>query len=240
MNAASAAQQGSIRAKLYPDDPYEAFPLEDWDVDLQGWGSDHQVFGLVMEAVRPSIVIEVGSWKGRSAVNIAALAKKLGLTPEIVCVDTWLGAPEHWLKRDHPAYWDSLKMRSGYPQLYYQFLANVLHSGHSDVITPLAQTSDNAAEILRRLGVTADVIYIDAAHEYGPVLKDLTNYWELLREGGVLFGDDYATSDGVTRAVHDFCRERKLHFLGERGKFLIPKGAQIRAEFALNVEGDRD
>jgi hypothetical protein len=224
-----------LRQRLYPDDPYEGFPLEEWPPDLQGWGSDHPIFAKMVQSVRPQTIIEVGSWKGRSAIGMAREAKRLGLATEIVCVDTWLGAPEHFLKRDDDRYWSSLHMRNGFPQLFYQFLANVLHEGHSDVITPLAQTSDNAGVILRKLGVHADLVYIDAAHEYGPVLSDLENYWPLVSSGGVLFGDDYGNAEGVTRAVHAFARQHGLRFIAEPGKYAIAKGPGI----AIGLEVSR-
>ena len=63
---------------------------------------------------------EVGSWKGRSAINMARAVKTLDLPAEIVCVDTWLGSPEHWLKQ-HAEWYKSLRIANGMPQLYYNY-----------------------------------------------------------------------------------------------------------------------
>lgn len=205
------------------NDPYVGFPLDEWPEDLQGWGSDHPVFAEAIRALKPRLIVEVGTWKGRSAVRMADICKTAGIETTIVCVDTWLGSPEHFLRKDRPDGWDSLRMRHGYPQLYYQFLANVLHHGHEDMIVPLPQTSDNAAIILERIKVPVDILYVDAAHEHLPVLQDLRSYWPLLRDGGVLIGDDFKYPD-VARAAHDFARERGLTLYGEPRKFLLAKG----------------
>jgi hypothetical protein len=68
------------------------------------------------------------------------------------------------------------------------------------------------------------MIYVDAAHEYDAVKRDLTNYYDLLSPRGLLIGDDYIYWDGVTRAVNDFAKERKIRVVGNGYKYLIAKG----------------
>jgi hypothetical protein len=67
------------------------------------------------------------------------------------------------------------------------------------VIVPFPATSENAAVVFSHYGVKADVIYIDAAHEYEPALRDFITYWDLLDDGGYIIGDDYIGWEGVTR-----------------------------------------
>jgi predicted O-methyltransferase YrrM len=205
---------------FFPEDPYLGFGVDDKAPDLQGWGSRDPVFAHLISTVRPKVIIEVGSWKGASAVNMATLVKHLGLDTNLICVDTWLGSPEHFLKRDHPAYWDSLNVKNGYPRLYEQFLANVIHEGHSDIIVPLPQTSENAAQILTRLKIRADLIYIDAAHEFQSVLTDLTLYGDLLQPDGVIFGDDFQ-SEPVARAARQYASSQGATLLSTEKKYAI-------------------
>jgi hypothetical protein len=49
--------------------------------------------------------------------------------------------------------------------------------------------------VLRHHNVIADVIHIDAGHDYRSVKTDLQIWWPLLRPGGILIGDDYITDD---------------------------------------------
>jgi hypothetical protein len=137
---------------------------------------------------------------------MARVAKEEGLSDfEIVCIDTWLGSSEHWLKRDDPNFFAALKLEHGHPTLYRQFLANVIKSGHADVITPLPLASGAAFEVLQAHRVQAELIYLDAGHGYVDVRDDIGRYWRLLRSGGIMIGDDYVAAwPGVIRAVAEF------------------------------------
>jgi Methyltransferase domain len=187
---------------------YGAVDLEDMHVDLQGWGSTNPVFEEVIGDVRPQVVIEVGTWKGASVLHMHALSRKYGCDTCFICVDTWLGSSEHWLSADDRP---SLMLRGGYPTIFRQFVFNVVAQGATDDIFPLPTTSTSAAEILRQLGVVADAVYIDAGHEEDEVAADLNRYYELLRPGGVLFGDEYHSRwGGAVRAVDGFAKARRL------------------------------
>ncbi len=91
--------------------------------------------------------------------------------------------------------------------MYYTFLKNVVDHGCTDAIIPFPMSSNEAVEILNHYGITADIIYVDAAHEYEPVKNDIKNYWPMVKDGGYLFGDDYTGCwMGVVRAVEEFAQ----------------------------------
>lgn len=217
---------------IHKGDPYRDFPVGRYPVDLQGWGSTHPWFEQLIAAFRPRVIIEVGTWKGASAIHMAGLCRKLGIPARIVCVDTWLGSPEHVVNRRHD-FQGSLRRVNGYPSLFYTFMANVIHHGLQDMIVPLPQTSENAALILRKLRVAADLVYIDAAHEYEPALRDFGLYWPLLRNTGAMLGDDYLNWPGVTRAADTFAGNVGRPLAGVKGKFAIAKRGDISARVEL-------
>ena len=175
-----------------------------WPDDLRGWGSDAPVFRETIEQVRPKLIIEVGTWKGASAIHMADICAELNLGTTIICVDTWLGAYEFigaGGERDlMPCY--------GYPQVYYQFLVNVIREGHAERIIPFPQTSLIAGRWLWHHDIRADLIYLDGSHDYNDVRADIDTYWPLLRRGGVLLGDDFESFADIRAAV----RERKQPF----------------------------
>merc|ERR1712039_989061 len=74
---------------------------------------------------------------------------------------------------------------------HHLFLDNVIYNGLTDTIFPLALSSVSAARFIAMLDWRIDAVYIDSAHEKGETLVELHLYYELLRPGGVLFGDDY-------------------------------------------------
>jgi hypothetical protein len=211
-----------LQELFFGGSPYDDFPSDGFAADLQGWGSDHPILRQLVERLRPETIIEVGTWKGRSAINMARYAKETGLSTEILCVDTWLGSPETWIDRDDPNFYPSLNIKNGTPLLYYTFLKNVIESGFEDVITPLRVPSETAFYILKNYNITAELIYIDAGHEYLSVRRDIDLYFNLLSQDGVMAGDDYGVWEGVTRAVDEFRKARpELQFVGGAGKFAL-------------------
>ncbi len=143
---------------------------------------------------RPLTIIEVGTWKGASAFEMIETCEK---KCKMYCVDTWLGSIEHYdtIQRDE----------NGYPTIFSDFWDNVKKAGYEEIITPITLPSAQAAKYLKEKGVQADVIYIDASHEYKDTLEDMEAYWELLKPGGVFIGDDYHPDwKGVMNAVRQF------------------------------------
>lgn len=222
--AVAAGNGGKVMPLLHKEDPYTGFPLAEYPEDLHGWGSRSPAFETLLTKVRPARIIEVGTWKGGSAIHMAELSKKLGLTPEIICVDTWLGALEFWTDQNDPERYRALRCRHGYPTVYYQFLANVIHRNCQDCIIPFPQTSAIAGLWFRRCGITADFIYLDGSHEEDDVYADLLSYWDLLRPSGILAGDDWGW-DGVRLAASRFARAQSLQITHLEDKWYLSKKA---------------
>jgi predicted O-methyltransferase YrrM len=179
---------------FYRENPLETFePDSD---DMQGWTSTSRSFELAIKEANPKFIIEVGSWKGASAVHMA------GLAPEahILCIDTWLGSPE-MVSLNNNLY-DHFRRLHGWPQLYFTFISNVIRHVGRERICPLPMPSTVAAPLLRKMGVQADMIYIDGSHEYLDVARDVDDYWPLLRKGGVMLLDDYGFP-GVKKAIDE-------------------------------------
>lgn len=185
----------------------EALPLTP---DLQGWNSDGPIFRELIELLKPQTIIEVGTWKGRSAIGMVNIARGLGLSPVIYCVDVWIPPigvglgefprtqiPEHWSR----------------PTFYHQFLANVKHAGADDMLIPVRGLTQCSAWCLGAWGVQADLIYVDANHESPHPYNDMKAYWPLLRPGGIMFGDDFSSHPGVADGVRKFAAE---HWRGVR------------------------
>ena len=182
---------------------YSELDLSGLEIDLQGWGATRHVFDRLLAQVQPRVVIEVGVWKGATTLRMHQIARELGLATQFVAIDTWLGSSEHWLNAKDRA---RLGLRGGHPDLYRQFVFNMLEHDAADVF-PLPMSSGVAARVLAELGVRGDLIYIDASHEETEVRADISNYWLLLTPRGVMFGDDYHVGwPGVVRAVDEFTR----------------------------------
>ena len=85
-------------------------------------------------------------------------------------------------------------------------------------------TSSAASHLLLHLGVRADLVSLDAGHQEAEVFLDLCYYFNLLRPGGALLGDDYIASwPGVVAAADGFAARRGLGLMPMAEKFLIRK-----------------
>ena len=179
-------------------DPFDSFGAG--DVDIQGWsGSDHP---WLREVKTDSLIVEVGVWKGASVRHIAMELESLG-GGVVLAVDTWLGSAEHWLGEYR------VPMRYGRSSLYETFMGNIVSFGLQDYVVPLPIDSINAAMVLTDLGVSVDMIHLDAAHDAMSVSMDLQAWWPLLRLGGVLIGDDYDPAfPGVVMAFDAFAERQ--------------------------------
>ncbi|MCJ2015124.1 class I SAM-dependent methyltransferase [Methylobacterium sp. J-076] len=201
-------RQDIIAALWHGRDPFADPPEALRPLDLQGWRSIHPYLEEAVTGLRPSVVVEIGTWKGASALYLARTMAERGVAGTVVAVDTWLGAVDHWADEGLFA---ELATENGFPSLYRTFLANVLREGMADRIVPLPLDSVNAAELMRLRGVTADVIHLDAGHEEASVAADLRAWWPVLRPGGLLIADDYDSLGGrfpgVMRGVNAFCAE---------------------------------
>jgi hypothetical protein len=206
------------------NDPLREVPNNLFEFDLQGWRSQHIYLKNAIELLRPSVIVEIGVWKGGSTVFMAQIAKSLGLDTVVIAVDTWLGSSEHWL---NPVFFSEMSFLNGYPALYHKFTSNVIHENLADYVLPIPISSIGAAEILAALGVTASIIHLDAAHDYESVVADLRNWWPILEPGGMFIGDDYHGAGdawpGVQRAFDEFFGALGLSIEEDDGKCRILK-----------------
>lgn len=143
-------------------------------------------------------ILEIGSWAGGSAVLFASICKtfKIG---HVFCVDTWAwsGYITH----------EKIKAALKRDRIYKLFKHNINSSKVSKYVTPIRMSSDEAAKHLA--GKVFDIIYIDGDHRYSQVKRDLLNYKDLVKEGGILCGDDLELDFDKTDLSYnlDHCEE---------------------------------
>lgn len=215
-----------IRAALYSTNPYDGFDYKRYPRDLQG-GSPVPMMRDAFNATKPRIIVEVGTWKGASACLWASLLREAGIDGAVICIDTWLGSLEHLRAGPmlHAEQWDLNHYRKhGYPTLYHQFLANVMHEGLQEFIVPIPNTSAIGARWLAAQRLPVHMLYIDASHDEHDVMADLRAYWPLLCEGGVMLGDDWSPAwPGVVSAVNRFAEENSVQIQSQHGTWAFQK-----------------
>jgi predicted O-methyltransferase YrrM len=187
------------------------------------------IFKDVESALNPRVVIEVGSWEGASTISWAHHSEI------VICIDTWLGSVEHYENAIHfvdasGAYqeidlsnteWsrDSLAREDGYPSIYRTFADNIRRYNLQNKVVPITLDSHQAFIILEKAAVKADIVYIDASHDYYAVMNDLVRSYKVLSDDGHVCGDDYGLE--VAMAVNEFCRVNEFRVLSKENQFMI-------------------
>jgi hypothetical protein len=201
---------------VYERSPWERPERFAGYVDHQSFLTEPEVFDVLLDILKPQTIIEVGSWKGHSANTMADKLKALGIAGKIICVDTFLGSQEHF---SDPGYLKELYIEDGRPTVFERFMANTLARGNQDIILPFPLPAATAAVVMSNFGFKADLVYIDAGHEYADVTSDITSFWPLLSEGGVMFGDDYPHAP-LQKAVKDFAEAHNLKIISKSRKWM--------------------
>jgi GR25 family glycosyltransferase involved in LPS biosynthesis len=130
------------------------------------------------------------------AVEIVNSGKKI----QFDCVDTWQPIAT---EKDIP--------EELYVELYGIFLQNI--APVKDYITPVRAVSWEGAAYYA--DESLDAVFIDAAHDYESVTKDLKAWYPKIKKGGVFAGHDYRQDCGVFNAVNDFFKGR--HTVTKKG-----------------------
>ena len=102
----------------------------------------------------------------------------------LTTVDTFEGGMEHQDAEQAKEY--------GLATLEQRFRSNVSRCIHSDRLTVMKSTSEDALLRLRAERAKFDFIYIDASHVAIDVLHDAVLSWRMLTLGGTLIFDDFA------------------------------------------------
>src|SRR5437868_5242522 len=107
-----------VLRRAHPVNPYEGFPFQTYAKDIAGSGG-HELLRSAFDNVKPRIIVEVGSWKGASALFWADLFRKNNIDGVVICIDTWLGGLEQ-INDTAPGWQIRPYYKHGYPTLYYQ------------------------------------------------------------------------------------------------------------------------
>jgi hypothetical protein len=190
------------------------FPQRNWLFP----GTQEALARSVSQATK--LIVEVGSWTGRSTRFLAGLAPQT----TVIAIDHWEGSPEH--KTDP-------ELAEFLPQLYETFLSECWD--YRDQVIPVKAGSVEGLQRVAESGLQADLVYIDADHSYESVVKDLSTALDLFPRA-VIVGDDFNWDD-VRRAVETVAAERGITFEAFGTGWRILRGERAGEE-PRAVQGD--
>jgi len=174
----------------------------------QGWFNHGERALALIEQYRPVVCVELGTWRGASAIATARVVRRWG--GRLTCIDTWAAGPV------------------GPPTMLTECEANLAAAAVANVDLVVSRSVEAAAQWA---GGSIDYLYVDADHSEQSVTDDLAAWWPHVRVGGLVAGDDYGDPvyPGVTtawdkfeRAGHPLRREGLVWAMKERDDTYIP------------------
>lgn len=156
--------------------------------------------GLYSGAVRKfpsgSRFVEVGSWKGRSAIYMAIEIMNSQKEIQLDCVDTWTGSIEH-ADEESLAY-DPIVFEN--EMLFKEFMNNT--EPYRSIINPIRMDSFSASALYDHESL--DFVFLDSSHEYEHIITELSLWVPKIKRTGVIAGHDYHASPGVHHGVNHY------------------------------------
>ena len=138
----------------------------------ENWFSYPELYSYVVKKYNTnSHFVEVGSWKGRSASYMAVEIVNSGKIIRFDCVDTW----------EHFDYQQDID-KSKFDNLYDIFLKNI--EPVKNIINPIRSLSCDASKLYKNESL--DFVFIDGAHDYDNVAKDIKSWLPKVKSGGTL------------------------------------------------------
>lgn len=148
--------------------------------DIHGWFDFRDVYDYVAKMLPDAgCFVEVGSWKGKSAVYLADRLEDIDKVAIIKAVDTFEGDED-----------------TGKQSVFDQFRIN---RGNRKIT---AVVNDSIKESKHYADGDIDGIFIDAAHDYESVKADIAAWLPKVKPGGFFGGHDI-DSPGVNQAVDE-------------------------------------
>ena len=144
--------------------------------DVPGWLSDEEgeaLYELAKECTGRGVIVEIGSWKGKSTICLAA-GSRAGRGVRIFAVDP------------HADY------RHG------EFKENIDRAGIADLVTPVQGLSQ---AVVDDFDEPIELLFVDGSHEEEDVRVDFETWVPKVVDGGIVAFHDTTWHPGVRRVV---------------------------------------
>jgi hypothetical protein len=180
---------------------------------------------------------ELGAYNGHNAKSIL---KELKMK-KLYLVDPWDDAEGYDAKgyTDTNPFGDMQKAEKKVRKLKRQMdEMNSEKLFRAPEIEIIKATSAEAAKLIPK---GLDFVYVDGAHDYESVKKDIQLYWPKIKRGGLLCGHDFynlncSEHDGVIRAVTEFAVKNKFKLIISHPDWLIVNHSRMEEDKKLVLQ----
>jgi predicted O-methyltransferase YrrM len=163
--------------------------------NIDGWFTFPNLYKMAVdESPDNAHFVEIGTWMGKSASYMAVEIINSKKNIKFDCIDTWQGSIEHTDREE-------IKENT----LYDKFISNIEPIKNN--INTIRMPSLEAVNLYQDNSL--DFVFIDAAHDYENVIKDIRAWYPKVKKNGLFAGHDYDPSwHGVIKAVDEFANEK--------------------------------
>jgi GR25 family glycosyltransferase involved in LPS biosynthesis len=164
---------------------------------IPGWFAFDELYNqFVEEAKDGDAFVEVGTWFGKSTNYLVNKIKESKKDIKFTTIDTFKGTDDEELHQNIVGAFNG--------DIFYEFIDNTVLSKNYNKFEIIKDTSHNAANQFSNGSI--DYLMLDAGHSYDDVKADINYWYNKIKPGGTISGDDYGGSffPGVTRAVDEF------------------------------------
>lgn len=155
------------------------------------------VMKMLVDKIDANRIIEIGSWLGEST-SCWADAVMNKYTAEVISIDWFKGNPG-----------TELEGISNSDNVYSIFRNNMKELGYLDIVKNIIMSSSDAVRFIP--DGYADIVYIDACHDYKSVKRDIELWTPKVRVGGIIAGHDYESDEYDERYVDLDVHDHKHH-----------------------------
>ena len=163
--------------------------------EIPGWFIYKSLYDtMVATAPFNSTFVEVGAWFGKSTNYLAGKIKESKKNIHFTTIDTFKGTQTEDL---HLNIVDTFN-----GDIFYEFIDNTIISNNYGTFDIIKDESKHASAQFANQSI--DYIMIDGGHAYDEVMDDIKVWYNKVKPGGIISGDDYNIFQGVNDAVHEY------------------------------------
>ena len=163
--------------------------------EIPGWFIYKSLYDtMVATAPFNSTFVEVGAWFGKSTNYLAGKIKESKKNIHFTTIDTFKGTQTEDL---HLNIVDTFN-----GDIFYEFIDNTIISNNYGTFDIIKDESKHASAQFANQSI--DYIMIDGGHSYDEVMDDIKVWYNKVKPGGIISGDDYNIFQGVNDAVHEY------------------------------------